>query len=101
MCAFRFVSFWLNTVLGISCNNDGIAYEIANVDDFLSTTMASYYQLYSLSREIRSENDTLIVWVDYYDYGTWYLLFGACVPVYDKTTDPYGLLGIACVDVAG
>ena len=91
----------LEKLESIACHNDGIAYEIANVDDSLSTTMASYYQLFSLSRQIRNENDTWIVWVDYYDYGTGYLLFGACVPVYDKTSDPYGLLGIACVDVAG
>ena len=90
----------LEKLQNISCNNDGIAYEIANIDDSLSTTMASYYQMFSLSRQIQNDNDTWIMWVDYYDLFTGYLLFAACVPVYDKTTDPYQLLGIAVVDVA-
>ena len=90
----------LETLKDIACQNDGIAYEIENIDDSLSTTMASYYQMFSLSRQTRNENDTWIVWVDYYDFFTGYLLISACVTVYDKTTDPYSLLGVVCVDVA-
>ena len=85
----------------IACTNDGIAYEIKNIDDSLSTTMSSYYQMFSLSRQIKNElNDSWIVWVDYYDFLTGYLLISACGNVYDKTTNPHQLLGVVCADVA-
>ena len=91
----------LSKLKDIACKNNGIYYKIDDINDNLSSTMASYYQLFVSLRETSNADDIANVkWIDYIDALTGYRLISANLPVYDKTTDPYTLLGVVVSDVA-
>ena len=90
----------LSVLKDISCNNDGIFYEIGDITDDLSYTMASYYQLFVSLRDTSDIDEASVIWIDFLDGLTGYRLISANLPVYDKTTNPYTLLGVVVSDVA-
>ena len=89
----------LKKLKGIACNNDGIYYRIRDITDDISSIMASYYQMFVSLRNSANE-ESWVVWIDYLNALTGYRAISATLPVYDKTTNPHTLLGVAVAEVA-
>merc|ERR1712085_240811 len=77
----------------LACENKGVFYPVPDGAD-LDTIMGMYFQYFSTGQEVCSNN-----YVSYTAVGTGSKLYGACMPMYNRTGKEKSLLGVSCLDV--